>query len=90
MADHLRVGQRAVAKREQEWIAQRRPPVDGPVVPDSRSALERIRDRVAAREPVQEAARKLDGTPAEEERAARLLRDEDARRPQNNRGPSIR
>jgi conjugative relaxase-like TrwC/TraI family protein len=90
VADHLRVDQRTAAVREQEWIAQRRPPVDGPVVPDSRSALERIRDRVAARQPAQDAARKPDRTTAEEERAKRLRRDEDARRPQNNRGPSIR
>jgi hypothetical protein len=90
VADHLRVDQRAVAEGEQEWIAQRRPPVDGPVVPDSRSALERIRDRVAARQPAQEAASTREWTTAEEERAVRLRRDEDARRPQNNRGPTIR
>jgi len=90
VADHLRADQRAADVREQEWAAQRRPPVDGPVEPDQRSALERIRERVAARQPDQEATPKPDRAKAEEKRAARSRQDEEARRTQNNRGPSIR
>src|SRR5664280_1867672 len=72
VADHLRADQRAADVREQEWIAQR----PAPVVPGPRSALERIRERVAARQPDQEATRKPDRAKAEEQRAARRRQDE--------------
>ena len=87
VADHLRADQRAVEAREQEWIAQR----PAPATPGPRSALERIRERVAARQPNEEATRRMaDRAKAEEKRAARLRQDEEARRTQNRRGPSIR
>ena len=72
VADHLRADQRAVEVRELEWIAQR----PAPVVPSARNALERIRERVAARKPDPEATRKPD-------RAARRRQDEEERRTQN-------
>jgi hypothetical protein len=85
VADHLRADQRAVEVREQEWIAHR----PASAVPGPRSALERIRERVAARQPDQEATRQPDRAKAEEKRGARLRQDEEERRTQNNRGPSI-
>lgn len=86
VADHLRADQRAAEVREQEWITQR----SAPAAPGPRSALERIRERVAARQSDQEATRKPNRAKAEEQRATRLRQDEEARRTQNNRGPSIR
>ena len=72
VADHLRADQRAVEVREQEWIAQR----PAPATPGPRSALERIRERVAARQPNEEATRRMaDRAKAEEKRAARLRQD---------------
>ena len=86
VADHLRADQRAVEVRELEWIAHG----PAPAATGPRSALERIRERVAARQPAREATRKPDRAKAEEERAIRLRQEEEERRTQNNRGPSIR